>query len=118
MVEIDVPGRGRLTLCHLVLDVNGTLACDGVLLPGVAARLATLSERLTLHLLTADTHGRQAAIDRELGLGAVQMRPGAPEDEQKAAYVRSLLLAGRYHPRSASAHSCMLRRVTLPPPAR
>lgn len=90
MVEIDVPGRGRLTLRHLVLDVNGTLACDGVLLPGVAARLATLRERLTLHLLTADTHGRQAAIDRELGLGAVRMRPGAPEDEQKAAYVRDL----------------------------
>ena len=36
MIEIDVPGYGRLSLSHLVLDYNGTLAVDGELLPGVA----------------------------------------------------------------------------------
>ena len=35
MIEIDVPGFGALRLEHLVLDYNGTLACDGMLLEGV-----------------------------------------------------------------------------------
>jgi soluble P-type ATPase len=68
MIEVTIPGRGRLQLQHLVSDVNGTLALDGVLIAGVAQRLAALAGRLTIHLLTADTLGRQSAIDRELNL--------------------------------------------------
>ncbi len=35
MLEIDIPGKSTLKLSHLVLDYNGTVACDGHLLPGV-----------------------------------------------------------------------------------
>jgi len=90
VIELDVPGYRRLRLEHLALDVNGTLALDGGLLPGVAVRLARLRETLSLHLITADTHGRQAAIDAELHLQAVRLTAGRPEAEQKAAYVRGL----------------------------
>ena len=48
-----------------------------------------MREQLTIHLLTADTHGRQAAIDQELGLAAVRIKPGG-EAVQKAEYVRKL----------------------------
>ena len=89
MLEIDVPGRGTLLLSHLVLDVNGTLAFDGVLIDGVPERLAALRGRLTLHLLTADTHGGQAAMDRQLGLIAHRLIPGG-EREQKAEFVNQL----------------------------
>ncbi len=88
-ITIEIPGRGTLRLAHLVLDVNGTLACDGVLEPGVAERIARLRERLEVHLLTADTHGGQAAIDRALSLSAVRVRPGQ-ERAQKAAFLRAL----------------------------
>ncbi len=64
MIELDIPGRGSLQLHHLALDVNGTLAVDGVLLDGLVRRLSSLRDRLGVHLLTADTHGRQAEIDR------------------------------------------------------
>lgn len=57
MIEIAVPGYRTFTLKHLVLDYNGTLACDGVLLPGVTERLGVLANRLTVHVLTADTFG-------------------------------------------------------------
>ncbi len=90
MLELDVPGYGLLQLEHVALDVNGTLALDGTLLPGVAERLAVLRSLLTLHLITADTHGRQAEIDAELGLSAVRTQRGEPEAEQKAAYIREL----------------------------
>ncbi len=42
MLAIDIPGRGQLQIEHLVLDVNGTLAVDGVLIEGVAAGLERL----------------------------------------------------------------------------
>jgi len=89
MIELDIPGRGSLQLQHLVSDVNGTLAMDGQLLDGLVKRIAALRDRLTIHLLTADTHGRQALIDRQLNLQAVRVKPGN-EAAQKAEYVRSL----------------------------
>jgi len=89
MIELSIPGRGVLQLDHLVCDVNGTLAVDGTLISGVYPALNTLRNRLTIHLLTADTHGRQTEIDRQLNLKAVRIHPGR-EDEQKREYVRSL----------------------------
>lgn len=89
MIELNIPGRGLIQLYHLVSDVNGTLALDGTLLPGVSNALLALGDRLELHLLTADTHGKQAAIDRQLGLQAVRIPPGG-ESEHKAAFVEQL----------------------------
>jgi P-type E1-E2 ATPase len=89
MIELNIPGWGQLRLEHLVMDVNGTLAVDGQLLEGVSRLLKILRDRLTLHLLTADTHGRQAIIDGQLGLKAVRIPPG-DEAAQKAGYVRQL----------------------------
>ncbi len=93
MIEISIPGKGTLRLSHLVLDVNGTLALDGQLLPGVAGRLDALKEQLQVHLLTADTHGRQREIDRQLGLTATILPPTTLTTTQrslKAAYVQEL----------------------------
>ena len=89
MIELNIPGRGRLQLHHLVCDVNGTLAVDGQLLEGLARPLTALSDRLTLHLLTADTHGRQHIIDQQLNLQAIRIQPGA-EELQKAEYIHRL----------------------------
>lgn len=89
MIEINIPGRGVLRLEHLVTDVNGTLAVDGQLIEGVAQRIGSLRDRLTVHMLTADTHGRQALIDAQLDLKAVRIQPGG-EAGQKADYVQRL----------------------------
>jgi P-type E1-E2 ATPase len=89
MIDLNIPGRSRLTIEHLVMDVNGTLAVDGILIEGVAKRISILRDRLTIHLLTADTHGGQAVIDQLLNLRAVRILPGN-EVEQKAAFVRQL----------------------------
>jgi P-type E1-E2 ATPase len=89
MITISIPTEKELQLEHLVLDVNGTLAVDGELLPGVPDLLAALSQQVKLHLLTADTHGKQAMIDRKLNLKALRIKPG-DEAGQKAAYVRDL----------------------------
>ena len=57
MLSIPIPGRSTLQLQHVVLDYNGTIALDGELIPGVEDRLARLAAAVTIHILTADTHG-------------------------------------------------------------
>lgn len=89
MIDLDIPGRGLIQLEHLVLDVNGTIAKDGRLLEKVAKPLSALKDRLTIHMVTADTYGKQDNIDMMLALKAVRLTPGR-EAEQKAELVRSL----------------------------
>jgi P-type E1-E2 ATPase len=89
MIELNIPGRGFMQLKHLVCDVNGTLAVDGQLPEGMVSVLTRLKDRLTLHLLTADTHGRQHIIDQQLNLKAVRIQPNN-EAMQKADYVHHL----------------------------
>jgi len=73
MIEIDIPGFGPLKLENLVLDYNGTLAVDGVLIGGVGERLSVLSKKLTVYVITADTFGNA----RE-GLKGIPLRTGHP----------------------------------------
>lgn len=87
MIELTIPGRGPLRLQHLVTDVNGTLAVDGVLIDGLTKRIASLCNRLEIHMLTADTHSRQTLIDEQLNLKAARIQPGN-ESTQKADFVR------------------------------
>ena len=89
MIDLDVPGCGKLQFDHLVCDVNGTLAFDGELIAGVADRIKTISSLLKIHLVTANTHGKQDIIDRELGTNAVILQAG-DEAVQKADYVEKL----------------------------
>lgn len=89
MISIPFPNREPLIIEHLVCDVNGTLALDGNLIEGVAEVIARLSQQVQVHLVTANTHGRQGEIDARLGVHAEVLTPGQ-EAEQKAAYVRRL----------------------------
>jgi soluble P-type ATPase len=60
MLNIQIPGRELLTLNHLVLDYNGTIAEDGNIIEGIRPRLAELSKDLSIYVITADTHGTAA----------------------------------------------------------
>lgn len=89
MIELTIPGRGPLRLQHLVADVNGALALDGVLIDGLSKRITCLRDRLEIHMLAADTHGRQSAIDEQLNLRATRVQPG-DEAAKKADFVQNL----------------------------
>ncbi len=89
MIELNIPGRGLIQLQHLVCDVNGTLTVDGQLIEGVKQKLSSLRDRLTLHLVTANTLGKQDTIDQQLNVRSVRIQPGM-EAEQKANFVQQL----------------------------
>ncbi|MGD8562903.1 MAG: hypothetical protein PVG03_10215 [Desulfarculaceae bacterium] len=87
-LNLDIPGWRRLELIHLVLDLNGTLALDGALIPGVKKAISSLSRDLTCHLVTADTFGTAGdLLGPEVNLAII--KPGG-ESGQKLKLVESL----------------------------
>jgi soluble P-type ATPase len=89
MIEVSIPGHADLRLGHVVLDYNGTLARDGQLLDGVEELLNTIADRLTLHVVTADTFGRARS-----GLESVHCSLSVLSDQRQAEakreYIRNL----------------------------
>jgi soluble P-type ATPase len=90
MIRIDIPQGGIIELHHAVFDVNGTLSVDGIPIPGVVDRLQVLAEHLSLHALTAGTHGNIAELERTLGFPFHIITTG----EEKLRFVSQLGPAG------------------------
>lgn len=86
MIHLDIPGRGVIELHHAIFDLNGTLATDGTLIPGIQGRLQQLGEQLELHILTAGTHGNIAEFEQTLGRAFHLIQHG----EEKRRYVEAL----------------------------
>lgn len=89
-----------ISLRHLVLDYNGTLAARGEVLPGVAERLRELAAKLRIHVITADTYGGaekslRAGLGPEMDSGgiAVAVLTGTPAGNgtaEKLGFLRTL----------------------------
>jgi soluble P-type ATPase len=96
MLSITIPGREPIELAHLVCDLNGTLALDGALLTGVTERITQLSSSLTIHVLTADTHGGLPQVIAQLSSACKMAGNPAPRGErigtgsEKERYVAQL----------------------------
>ncbi|MFP4306771.1 MAG: HAD family hydrolase [Thermodesulfobacteriota bacterium] len=89
MIDVEVPGFGRLGIEHLVLDYNGTLAVDGRLVDGVADDLNALADRLAVHVVTADTFGKAAEALSEVRCRLEILPPGG-QDVAKRDFVQAL----------------------------
>ena len=68
MIVIEIPGREPLRIDHVVLDYNGTVAADGMLLEGVGERINRLKEQVCVYVLTADTYGTVTRQCEPLGV--------------------------------------------------
>ena len=75
-LSVAIPGRAKLRLEHLVLDVNGTLTNRGVLIDEVEDRLGRLRGTLEIRLVSADTFGTLDAIAERLEVVAVRASSG------------------------------------------
>lgn len=85
-ITIEFSGERVILLKELVLDFNGTLACDGNLLPGVAERLSEIARHVRITVLTADTFGKVKESLRELPAEVRIISTGA----EKERFVRKL----------------------------
>lgn len=89
MIEIAIPGYKTLRLNHLVMDYNGTMACDGRLIEGVTKKLVELAPHLDIHVVTADTFGKAAGELGQTPAGLVVL-PEADQDRAKKKYIQKL----------------------------
>ena len=90
MIEIRIPGReAPLRITSVVLDYNGTIARDGLLLAGAADRIRRLAEQTEINVLTADTYGTVQQQCEGLGV-TVRTFPREGAAACKAEIVRSL----------------------------
>jgi len=89
MFEMDIPGRGILSIKYIVFDVNGTLAVDGNIIPGIDKIIFRLQKLAKIFLITANTHGKQNIVDAQLGIKATILDKGE-EIIQKQEFVEKL----------------------------
>jgi len=108
-LRVEIPGRGTLELRHLLLDLNGTLARDGRLLPAVRRRLPALARLLEVRVLTADTFGTAARQLQGLPVRLVQVATG----REKERIARALGPAGVAAVGNGANDVALLRRATL-----
>jgi len=89
MKTINIPHYKNLTLEHVVLDYNGTIAKDGILKVEVKALLPELCENYTVHVITADTFGSVNAqmVDFPVTIKVLETDNHTAE---KAAYIDAL----------------------------
>jgi soluble P-type ATPase len=112
MLEINVPGRDPIRVEHLVLDYNGTMAVDGVPIPGCLERLERLAADVSVHVVTADTFGKVAQYLERTAF-ALKILPPGRQDEAKAAYVRTLGLKTTAAVGNGANDVRMLKEVAL-----
>lgn len=89
MLEVEIPGKGKITLKYLVSDFTGTLSVDGDLIPGVKEKLNLISQFMEIYILTADTFGK--AKEALKGIKAkIHILEVGNEDLQKEKFVKEL----------------------------
>ncbi len=91
-ITIRLPER-ILVVHTLLLDLNGTIATEGRLLPGVAERVQRLSLQLRIIMASGDTFGTAEAVARRLDVVRRELGP-ADQGSQKAGLVEELGAAG------------------------
>jgi len=89
LIEVDIPGYGRLEFEHLICDFSGTISVDGKLCPGLKSRFKKLAKQLHIHILTSDTHGGAEASLVNVDCDLVILKK-EDHDVQKENYLRSL----------------------------
>jgi soluble P-type ATPase len=74
---------------HILLDYNGTLAIDGKLIPEVVPLIKQLSDKVNIHIITADTFKMAAEELKSLPVKLTIIKSGQ-EKQQKLFYLENL----------------------------
>jgi len=75
MIKIEIPGWGNMDVENMILDLNGTIATDGKIPPEVKEKINSLSKRIRIYVLTADTQGTASEEVRGMNVELVKI-PG------------------------------------------
>ncbi len=78
MLEYKIPNYKHLKINNVVLDFNGTLACNGQIINGVKERINILSKKCNITVLTADTFGtvKEMFVDTDINIEIIKTGNG------------------------------------------
>ncbi len=88
-MTIKIPYYKTLELKHLVLDYNGTLAKDGILIKEASPLLYALGEHYTIHVITSDTFGTVKAQLEALDI-TLKVLHSDDHTKEKSDFIHSL----------------------------
>ena len=89
MIRIDIPGWGNMDIENMVLDLNGTIATDGKILPETKEKINSLSEKMKVYIVTADTQGTAHEETRDINAELVMIAEENSQEE-KLEFLKTL----------------------------
>lgn len=89
MLHYRIPGRGKFDIENIVLDYNGTIAVDGLILDGVKELISKLKKHANIYILTADTYGTVREACKDLDIEVITF-PNENAGENKKKIVKEL----------------------------
>lgn len=89
MLTIHIPGLNPMQIKNLVLDYNGTIACDGKLIQQVVEPLNILANHIKIYILTADTFGESAQQTKKIK-GQLHILTSESGTAEKANFIEKL----------------------------
>ena len=89
MIHMDIPGWGNMDIENILLDLNGTIATDGKIPTEVRGRINSLSDKVSIYILTADTQGTADEEIRDLKAKLIKM-PGEDSKNGKLEFIKDL----------------------------
>ncbi len=89
MIELTIPGRGKIEIKNIVFDVNGTIALDGEITNSVKKRLQEMARKASVYILTADTYG---TIENQIHGRGLNVHKVTPPNEaaKKEEFVKQI----------------------------
>ena len=112
MISVDIPGNKILNLENLVLDYNGTLAIDGIIINGVKEKLNYLSTKLNVHVITADTFGKAAENLSDVNCNLTILKSSNQQTE-KQYFIKKIGASGTVAIGNGLNDSLMLKDAAL-----
>ena len=112
MITIDIPGWENVTVENVVLDLNGTIATDGKISNDVKEKIKSLSQKLKVYILTADTQGTASDESKDIGIELVKI-PEEDSMNKKLSFFKTLNLERTIAVGNGNNDQLILREAAL-----
>jgi len=90
MKHIKIPGFGEFDIEYLILDLNGTLAIDGIISESTYKKLEKLKEDFSIFIVSGDIHGNLNKHSESLGVNHISVKSEVSPGQQKLNFAISL----------------------------
>jgi soluble P-type ATPase len=91
MITIHIPGWGNMDIENIIFDLNGTIATDGRIPSEIKEKIKSLSEKVNIYVLTADTQGTAIKETSEMEVELVKL-PDEDSKMGKLEFLKTLAL--------------------------